>query len=103
MIGLQQFLYFIRLWSSPPCVTHHVVLTDAKGRSKRIGKLTSAESSMGPLTFPPRILGYLKSPSEPRAVVVLEQTRRGYEGPPHVSSFVLMGAHLRAGFKHRGK
>jgi len=85
-------------------VSHHLVLTDARGRSKRIGDLNSSESdTMGPLLSPPRILGYLKSPFEPRVVVVLEQTRRGYEGPPNVSSFVLVGAHLGVGFKSHPK
>lgn len=80
-------------------VIHHVVLADSSGRAKEIGKLTSAEGDMGFFTAPPKIKGYLKSPFGPRAVVVLRQTRRGYEGPPHVSSFVLLGAHLKVGFK----
>lgn len=44
-------------------------------------------------------LGYLKSPHEPRAAVILIQIDRGYEGPPHVGKVKVVGANLETGFK----
>lgn len=41
---------------------------------------------------------YLKSPFEDRIVVILEETARGWEGPPSPTDYVLVGAHLAVGF-----
>ncbi len=45
------------------------------------------------------IVGYLKSPFEPRVAFVLVKTRRGYEGPPHITINEVVGASLTYGFK----
>lgn len=46
------------------------------------------------LTLP----GVLQSPFEGRIAFVVQEERRGYEGPPHVLSFRLIGAQLDKGF-----
>ena len=51
----------------------------------------------GPLTV--EVLGYLRSPYEPRVAVVLAEVWRGYEGPPHTTHLKVVGASLTAGFK----
>lgn len=43
--------------------------------------------------------GYLMSPYDDRIVVVLQQERMGYEGPPNVVYFELIGSDLTRGFK----
>jgi hypothetical protein len=68
--------------------------------SRRSGAKTvyeEAHPEYGPLTV--RVLGYLKSPYEPRVAVVMIEAWRGYEGPPHVTRIKVAGASLTAGFK----
>jgi hypothetical protein len=68
--------------------------------SRRSGAKTVYEEAYpeyGPLGV--RVLGYLKSPYEPRVAVVLAEAWRGYEGPPHVTHVGVVGASLTAGFK----
>jgi hypothetical protein len=45
------------------------------------------------------MLGYVKSPFEPRIAVILIEIVRGYEGPPNVGSVMITGASLQSGFK----
>ncbi len=40
------------------------------------------------------MLGYLKSPLEPRVAIILVEIYRGYEGPPHVGGVRIVGASL---------
>ena len=40
------------------------------------------------------MIGYLKSPFEPRVAIILVEIYRGYEGPPHVGSVRIVGASL---------
>jgi hypothetical protein len=68
--------------------------------SRRSGKKTILDSSYPewrPLHV--GILGYVKSPFEPRVAVILVEINRGYEGPPHVGRVKIAGAHLETGFK----
>jgi hypothetical protein len=44
------------------------------------------------------IVGYLKSPLEPRAGIILVEIYRGYEGPPHVGMVRIVGASLDKNF-----
>lgn len=44
------------------------------------------------------VVGYLKSPLEPRVAFILVKTRRGYEGPPHITINEVVGASLVYGF-----
>ena len=43
--------------------------------------------------------GILLSPFEPRIAVILVETRRGWEGPPHTTNIKIVGATLNGGFK----
>jgi hypothetical protein len=45
------------------------------------------------------MLGYLKSPFEPRIAVVLMKVMRGWEGPPHTGEVQIVGASLENGFR----
>jgi hypothetical protein len=45
------------------------------------------------------MLGYVKSPFEPRIAVILMEIHRGWEGPPNVGNVKIVGAHLATGFK----
>lgn len=54
------------------------------------------EAEHQPLAF--SLVGVIKSPFEPRVVVVGIEQWRGWEGPPNVVRPVLFGCHLRYGF-----
>jgi hypothetical protein len=45
------------------------------------------------------LLGYVKSPFEPRIAVIMVEIYRGYEGPPNTGTVKIAGAHLATGFK----
>ena len=45
------------------------------------------------------MLGYLRSPFEPRVAIVLVEIYRGYEGPPNVGQLRITGASLDKNFK----
>jgi hypothetical protein len=45
------------------------------------------------------MLGYLKSPLEPRVAIILVEIYRGYEGPPHVGNLKIVGAALDKNFR----
>ena len=45
------------------------------------------------------MLGYLKSPLEPRVAIILVEIYRGYEGPPHVGNVMIAGAALDKNFR----
>ena len=45
------------------------------------------------------MLGYLRSPLEPRAAILLVEIYRGYEGPPHVGHVSVVGASLDKNFR----
>jgi hypothetical protein len=70
--------------------------------SKRNGKKTVFENTYGtdqdatPLEL--KVLGYLKSPFEPRIAVMLTEIHRGYEGPPHTTHIKIVGSSLSSGF-----
>jgi hypothetical protein len=74
--------------------------------SRRQGKKTVFENTYvtgreeyeaSPLAL--KVLGYLKSPFEPRVAVVMIEVWRGYEGPPHTTRIKIVGASLTGGFK----
>ena len=45
--------------------------------------------------------GVLKSPYENKVAVILVQTQRGWEGPPHITKIKIIGADLSGGFKKK--
>ena len=74
--------------------------------SRRQGKKTVFEktystgkedSEAAPLEL--KVLGYVKSPFEPRVAVVMIEIWRGYEGPPHTTRVKIVGSSLTSGFK----
>jgi hypothetical protein len=68
--------------------------------SSAAGKKTifrSGELDRGPLHVSSP--GYLKSPFEPRAAVLIEETWRGWEGSPHVVQLRFSGCDLRGGWR----
>jgi hypothetical protein len=68
--------------------------------SQRGGRKTIYEEAYpeyGPLDM--KVLGYLKSPYEPRVAVIAIKVLRGYEGPPHTTHILVAGASLTTGFK----
>lgn len=70
--------------------------------SKQRGRKTIFEQTSKPdeaLPLDMKVLGYLRSPFEPRIAVILIEVLRGYEGPPHVTHFDIVGASLDGGFK----
>ena len=46
-----------------------------------------------------QIAGSLTSPFEPRAAIIMSETRRGYEGPPHTTITRIVGTSLATGFR----
>lgn len=50
------------------------------------------------LQYSTMVVGYLKSPFEERIAIVMIYFGRGWEGPPHATSFELVGASLSKGF-----
>jgi hypothetical protein len=46
------------------------------------------------------MIGYLKSPLEPRVAIILVEIYRGYEGPPHVGGVRIVGMSLGKHFKN---
>jgi hypothetical protein len=71
--------------------------------SKQNGKKTILDKTYGKETDPQplemKVLGYLKSPFEPRIAVMLIEIQRGYEGPPHTTHIKIVGSSLSSGFK----
>lgn len=70
--------------------------------SKRSGKKTILEHSYKPDDLLPLyvgMVGYVKSPFEPRIAVILMEIVRGWEGPPNTGSVKIVGANLATGFK----
>lgn len=81
----------------------HVLQAELQLLSKRNGKKTVFENTYGtdqeatPLDL--KVLGYLKSPFEPRIAVMMIEVHRGYEGPPHPTHVKIVGSSLASGFK----
>lgn len=70
--------------------------------SKRKGRKTIFEQTYKTdeiLPLDMKVLGYLKSPFEPRVAVVMVEIWRGWEGPPHTTHTTIVGASLDTGFK----
>jgi len=45
------------------------------------------------------VLGYIRGKDPERAALLIAGVRRGWEGPPHVTWFKIVGTNLRRGFK----
>jgi hypothetical protein len=69
--------------------------------SKRNGRKTVLDYSYKEEGIPLYVgmVGYLKSPFEPRIAIILMEIYRGYEGPPNTGTVMIAGAHLETGFK----
>ncbi len=68
---------------------------------KTIGVLAVESRYEMPLTWGHEVLGYVASPHEARAVVLVREIHRGWEGLPTVEVVHLMGADLEGGFPQR--
>ena len=66
--------------------------------SRQNGKKTVFDQNY-PQTKPLYVgmVGYLKSPLEPRVAIILVEIYRGYEGPPHVGVLRIVGVSLEKG------
>jgi hypothetical protein len=71
--------------------------------SKQNGKKTILDKTYGdennPRPLDLKVLGYTKSPFEPRIAIVVIEVHRGYEGPPHTTHIKIVGSSLSSGFK----
>lgn len=68
--------------------------------SRRYGRKTVLDHSHSEaLPLHVGLVGFLKSPFEPRIALVLLDIIRGYEGPPHTARVRIVGAALQSGFK----
>lgn len=79
--------------------TLQVRLAANTGGVKVIGSLKAREDDGIPYTYGHAVAGLVRSPFEKRVVVIVSYGRRGWEGPPNVSTFALFGASLTKGFK----
>ena len=43
-------------------------------------------------------LGYLKNPQDPQTAIILAGIQRGWEGPPHLVNYIVVGCSLKEGF-----
>ncbi|MBT7858809.1 MAG: hypothetical protein HN712_00805 [Gemmatimonadetes bacterium] len=75
-----------------------ILLTSSASGQKMIGRLKEVEMGV-PQVYGSHVLGYLPSPHGSRIAVVIEQERRGWEGPPNRSTFHLFGASLTSGYE----
>jgi hypothetical protein len=72
-------------------------LNSRRSGSKTVLDYTYKQGDALPLDV--GLLGYIKSPYEPRIAVVLMEIYRGWEGPPHTGTVMIAGAHLETGFR----
>ncbi len=73
------------------------LLSDKKGAKTVYQKTYDGKGYDGVMNT--EIGGMLLSPFEPRSAIILIETRRGYEGPPHTTNIKIVGATLNGGFK----
>jgi hypothetical protein len=69
--------------------------------SQRNGKKTVLDYTYTDEAIPLYVgmVGYVKSPFEPRVAVILMEIYRGWEGPPNTGTVKIVGADLVSGFK----
>ena len=71
--------------------------------SKQKGKKTLYEYKLDPEKFEnfldAKLSGSLISPFDAQAAIIMIETLRGWEGPPHVTHIKIIGASLTTGFK----
>ena len=72
------------------------IIIESNGTAKLI-KTVKEDKALNILAS--QIAGVVQSPYEDKIVVVYKRERRGYEGPPNVSLFTLVGCDLKKTFK----
>ncbi|MCB9235463.1 MAG: hypothetical protein H6581_27655 [Bacteroidia bacterium] len=77
-------------------ITSATLWLEAKGQSAQ--KVWKYEGSEFFMNLDMEVAGTLLSPYEPLAAVVIAKTERGYEGPPHVKDFEIVGSIQRSAF-----
>ena len=70
-------------------------ISSRRGGTKIVHEETYPE--YGPIDV--KVLGYVKSPYEERAAIILLEVQRGYEGPPHTTHVKVVGSSLTTGFR----
>jgi hypothetical protein len=73
------------------------LISRRNGKKTILDKTYDTETDPSPLDL--KVLGYTKSPFEPRIAVVMIEIHRGYEGPPHTTHIKIVGSSLSSGFK----
>lgn len=68
-------------------------------RSPRGSKTIFKSGPLEPGPLKVSVLGFFASPFEERGAVVVQETWRGWEGPPHTARFRLVGCHLKTGWR----
>lgn len=75
---------------------YEVVVTSEKLGSKTVHK----EKYKKPISvLDVDVIGYLRGEDQKRVALLIAGVRRGWEGPPHVTWFKVVGTNIRAGFK----
>jgi hypothetical protein len=69
------------------------------GGEKDVGTLRITTQYGLPMTWGHEVLGYIQSPHEARAAVVVREIHRGWEGLPTVEVIHLFGVALDRGFR----
>lgn len=77
---------------------YRISLRKLTAKTVKIAATKSLTPEEGPF-MEIQLLGCFLSPFENRLALVLGTVKRGWEGPPHVRDFFLIGSHLDVGFK----
>ena len=71
-----------------------------KAQSESLGSKTLHSDELNfPFMYDVDVMGYIEGPNKDRVAMVIGQVWRGWEGPPNTTSFEIVGAHLKTGFK----
>ena len=78
-------------------VTQYQVNVKSTSRGSKVVHKETYKSPMSVLDVD--VIGYLQGSDPERAALLVGGVRRGWEGPPHVTWFKIIGTNLRRGFK----
>lgn len=71
--------------------------------NSEFGRKTIAKKTLDFPLMDFQVSGAIKSSFGSHILVIYNETTRGYEGPPHVTSFELIGSDIHSGFSASGK
>lgn len=78
----------------PGIIGRYRLVVTKSGKSKTVSQYVNPNQ----LVLDAQVVGYLKSPYEPRIAIAVGQIHRGWEGPPNPVEIVLSGCRLDKGF-----